>query len=128
MNESMNKIFQQAEDQPVSLVLRETWHTAESITEKGIYQKMKYREVERIGFYIRPLREWFWPSQEDQKRLKKMLAEGSWILGNDDYKPAIELNTTTDELDDESWVTLEEHKATPEEIKRIGLEGWERLT
>jgi len=123
----MNKLFNQAEDQPISLVLRETWHTAETVTEKGVYRKLKYRTVERIGFYIRPLREWFWPSEDDQKRLKKLLAEGSWILGNDDYKPAIELNSTQDEIDDDSYKTLEEHKATPEEITRIGLNGWENI-
>jgi hypothetical protein len=109
----------------ISLVLRETWYIAETITDKGIYQKLKYRKVERIGFYIRPLREWFWPSAEDQKRLKKLLAEGSWILGNKDYAPAIELNSTKDEIDDESWITLEEHKATPEELERIGKNGWQ---
>jgi hypothetical protein len=108
-------------------VLREEWHIAESIDGKGIYKKLKYRMIEQIGFYIRPAREWFFPCPECQKKLRKILAEARWILGNKEYKPDIELNNVKDELDDESWITLEEHKATLEEIKRIGKEGWEEI-
>lgn len=110
-----------------SPVLRETWHLAESITSKGIYQKLKYREVEQISFYLRPAREWFIPCQHCQQKLKQTLAEARWILGNKDYEPPIELNSVKDELDDDSWVTLEEHKATPDELKRIGEDGWIKL-
>lgn len=108
-------------------VLRETWHIAEEINDEGIYKKHKYRIVEQIGFYIRPLREWFIPCMECQKNLKKQMAEGNWILGNKDYEPDIELNNTEYEIDDGSWVTLEERKATKEEIERIGLGGWEEI-
>ena len=114
-------------EKDLSKVLRETWHIAETITDKGMYQKLKYRKVEQIGFYIRPAREWFFPCQECQKNLKKLLAEARWILGNKEYEPDIELNNVKNELDDESWITLEEHKATPAEIKRIGKDGWEEL-
>jgi len=107
--------------------LREEWHIAESIDDKGIYKKLKYRKVEQIGFYIRPLREWFFPCSECQKELKGMMSFGFWILGNKGYEPAIELNNTKDEIDDDSWQTLDERKATPEELKRIGLNGWEEL-
>jgi len=110
-----------------SPALRETWKMAETIDDKGIYKKMKFREIEQIGFYIRPMREWFFPCPDCQKRLKEQFAEARWILGNNEYKPDIELNNVKDELDDSSWVTLEEHKATPEEIKRIGKDGWEDL-
>ncbi len=110
-----------------SPALEETWHLAEEITSEGIYRKLKYREVEQISFYIRPAREWFIPCKECQQRLKKQLAEARWILGNDDYKPAIELNSIKDEIDDDSWLTIDEHKATQEEIKRIGIDGWERI-
>lgn len=124
----MSKLFQQKEDQEISQVLRETWHSAEEVTEKGIYRKLKFRKVERIGFYIRPLREWWFPCPKCQQDLKKMLANGNWILGNKEYEPAIELNSSTeDEIDEASWQTLEEHKATPEEVKRIGIGGWENI-
>jgi len=110
-----------------SPVLREKWKIAETIDDKGNYKKLKYRTVEQIGFYIRPLRQWFFPCKECQERLKKMMATGTWILGNKEYEPDIELNNTKDEIDDDSWITLEERKATPAEIKRIGLEGWENI-
>lgn len=109
-------------------VLRETWHTAETITSEGIYQKLKFREVEQITFYLRPAREWFIPCPHCQQKLKKTLADARWILGNHDYDPPIELNSVKDEVDDESWTTIEEHKATPEEIERVGIDGWERLS
>ena len=109
-------------------VLKETWHTAETITSEGIYQKLKFREVEQITFYLRPAREWFIPCPTCQKRLKITLAQARWILGNKEYDPPIELNSVKDELDDDSWVTLDEHKATPEEIKRIGIDGWKKLS
>ncbi len=108
-------------------VLREEWHIAESIDEKGIYKKLKYREIEQIGFYIRPAQEWFHPCVNCQKKLRQILGEARWILGNKSYEPPIELNNVKDEIDDASWETLEEHKATPEEIKRIGKEGWEKI-
>jgi hypothetical protein len=122
MNERMNE---QTKNTPV---LKETWHTAETITSEGIYQKLKFREVEQITFYLRPAREWFIPCPTCQKRLKITLAQARWILGNKEYDPPIELNSVKDELDDDSWVTLDEHKATPEEIKRIGIDGWEKLS
>lgn len=108
-------------------VLREKWHVAETIDDNGIYKKLKYRNIERIGFYIRPAREWFFACPECQKKLKKLLAEARWILGNKEYEPDIELNNVKDELDDNSWEILEEHKATPEQIKRIGKRGWEEI-
>ena len=108
-------------------LLREKWHISESIDEKGIYQKLKYRTVEYIGFYIRPLREWFFPCRQCQQKLKKMMANGTWILGNKDYEPMIELNNTKDDIDEDSWETLEERKATEEELERIGLEGWNTI-
>jgi hypothetical protein len=107
-----------------SPALREEWVLGEDIDDKGIYKKLKYRKVEQIGFYIRPLRDWFFPCPDCQKRLKQQMATGAWILGNQEYKPDIELNNTKDEIDDNSWITLEEHKATPAEIKRIGKDGW----
>jgi len=108
-------------------VLKETWHVAETIDENGIYKKLRFREVEQIGFYIRPLREWFFPCPACQQELKWLMKEGTWILGNKEYEPMIELNNTKDEVDDESWETLEEHKATEEELERIGKEGWEEI-
>lgn len=118
VNERMN------EKEPV---LRETIHYAEEINDEGIYRKLKYRKIEQIGFYIRPARVWFFPCVEDQKKLRKLLAEAHWILGNKDYEPQIELNNTHDEIDDNSWETLEEHNATKEEIDRIGIGGWEKI-
>jgi len=108
-----------------SSVLRESWHIGESIDDKGNYKKMKYRKIEQIGFYIRPLRDWFFPCKHCQEELKKMMVTGTWILGNKGYEPMIELNSTKDEIDDTSWITLEARKATKEEIERIGYDGWE---
>jgi len=108
-------------------VLRERWHIAESIDQHGNYEKLKYRKVEQISFFIRPLGEWFIPCSDCQKKLKKMMAEGRWILGNKDYEPMIELNNKRNEIDDDSWQKLEKRKATKEEIERIGLEGWEEV-
>lgn len=107
-------------------VLREEWFVGESISE-GTYKKLKYRTIEQIGFYIRPAQEWFYPCPDCQKRLRKILGEARWILGNKSYEPPIELNNVKDEIDDSSWITLEEHEATPEEIKRIGNDGWEDI-
>jgi hypothetical protein len=115
-NERMNEQF-----------LKEEWHFGEEIDSKGIYKKVKYRKVERIGFYIRPLREWFFPCKQCQEKLKKQMAEGNWVLGNKEYEPDIELNNTKMEIDEDSFVTLEERKATNEEIERIGLDGYEDL-
>lgn len=108
-------------------VLRERTFYAEEVTKGGIYKKHKAREVEQIGFYIRPARVWFYPCVEDQKKLKQLLAKATWILGNRKYEPDIELNNTNMEIDDVSWEVVEEHKATKEEIARIGLGGWENL-
>ncbi len=105
-------------------VLRETWYMGETIDNDGTYRKVKYRKIERLGFYIRAIREWYYPCEECQQELKKLLAEGKWILGNKDYEPAIELNTTEDEIDDDSWKDIEKHMATKEEIKRIGIGEW----
>jgi hypothetical protein len=120
----VNERMKEPEKSPV---LEETWHLAETIDEKGTYQKLKYREIEQISFYVRPAREWFIPCPECQKKLKKLLAEARWILGNKNYEPPVELNSVKDEIDDDSWTTLEEHKATPVELERIGKEGWERI-
>lgn len=107
--------------------LRVSIHFAEEITQNGEYHRLRYREIEQISFYIRPLGETFVPCSDCQKKLKKIMAEGKWILGNNQYEPAIELNNKRDEIDDNSWETIEKRKATPEEIKRIGLEGWENI-
>lgn len=107
--------------------LKEKWHIGEEIDDKGIYKKIKFRKVERIGFYIRPLREWFFPCEHCQVALKKQMAEGNWILGNREYYPDIELNNSTMEIDEDSFVTLEERKATQEELKRIGLDGYKEI-
>lgn len=108
-------------------VLKEEIHIAETIDEDRVYTKYKYRIIQRIGFYIRPLRVWYFPCKTCQEKLKTMMANGVWILGNDSYKPDIELNTTTDEVDEDYEETIEERKATPEEIERIGLGGWEEV-
>lgn len=107
--------------------LREEWHIAETIDDDGIYKKLKYRTVEQIGFWIRPAKKWCFPCPECQKKLKELLANAKWTLGNKDYEPAIELNNTTDEVDEDSWFTLEEHEATNEERKRIKIGGWEEI-
>ena len=107
--------------------LKTVYHTAETIDEKGQYTKYKYRKINRLSFYIRPLREWFIPCVSCQQKLKTMLATGSWILGNKQYLPAIELNTTTNDFDEEYEENIETRKATEEEIKRIGFDGWEEI-
>lgn len=117
----------EAELDSESPVLKESWYLAEGIDEKGIYSKNQYRKVEQISFFIRPLREWFFPCEECQRKLKGQLQNGTWILGNKDYEPMIELNTTKNEIDDDSWFVVETHKATAEELKRLGLEGWKDL-
>ncbi len=106
-------------------VLRETWFTAETIDKDGNYEKLKARKVEQLSFFIRPLGEWFIPCRDCQVKLKKMMQEGKWILGNKSYEPLVELNNQRDELDEDSWQTLEKRKATKEELERIGLEGYE---
>jgi len=108
-------------------VLNERWKLAESIDAKGMYQKLKYREINKISFYIRPLREHFAPCQACQQRLKEIMSNGTWILGNKSYEPLIELNSTRWEIDDNSWQVLDEHKATKEELERIGIEGYEHI-
>lgn len=108
-------------------VLEEEWRVAETIDSKGNYQKLRYRMIEQIAFYIRPMQEWFIPCAECQKKLKEQMAKARWILGNKTYEPAIELNNTKNEYDEDSVETIEERKATPAEIKRIGLDGWEEI-
>jgi hypothetical protein len=106
-------------------VLKEKWHTAETIRDDGTYEKLKWRSVQQLSFYIRPAKEWFVPCHDCQNKLRTLLADAEWILGNKNYEPAIEMNSVKDELDESSWETLEKHKATPEELKRIGKDGWE---
>ena len=36
----------------------------------------------------------------EEKKLKIQMQEGAWILGNKDYEPLIELNTTKNEIDE----------------------------
>jgi len=107
--------------------LREEYYLAETIDDKGIYKKYKYRKIERIRFVIRPLRESFIPCKACQEKLKAMMVNGKWILGNRDYAPAIELENSRFEVDDHYQETVEKHKATKEELERIGIEGWENI-
>lgn len=92
--------------------------TGEYVKDAGI-KRFSYR------FYLRFIKEHFWPCDQCEKRLeqaiRKRIDQGDLILGNKDYEPPIELSTTDDILDD-SWKELERRKATPEELKR--LEKW----
>ena len=106
-------------------VLKEAWHIADYIDEDGKYKKMKWRTVERIGFYIRPFQTWFWPCKEDQEKLKQLAMNSAWIFGNKDYEPQIELNRDFKEIDDDSWVTLEEREPTKEEKERLKDGKWD---
>lgn len=108
-------------------VLNQNIHFAEEVTDKQKYRKLRYRTIEQIGFYIRPARVWFFPCKQDQQKLKRILANATWILGNKEYEPPIELNNTKDEINDSSWETVEERKATKEEMDRIGIGGWHNI-
>jgi len=108
----------------ISPVLREEWHIAEYIDEEGKYNKTKWRTVERIGFYIGPIGEWFFPCKEDQEKIKKMVLESRWIFGNKDYEPQIELQRDFKETDDDSFQTLEKREPTIEESKRLDDRKW----
>jgi hypothetical protein len=108
-------------------VLEEKWHCAEYIDDDGVYQKVKWRTVERIGFYIRPLQLWFYPCRKCQAEIKKEFFESTWIFGNKDYEPMIEMNRDFDEIDDDSWITIESHPATKEEQKRFKDGKWHDL-
>ena len=99
-------------------VLKEEWFEAEGIDE-GIYTRSKYRQTETLGFYISPKGEWFHPCKHCQAKLKTLLIEGTWILGDKSIDPFIKLETKIDEIDDSSWVTVEKHVATKEEITRL---------
>lgn len=108
-------------------VLEEVWHYAEQIDDKGNYKLVKYRMIEQLSFYIRPAQEWFTPCIDCQKRLKKLLAEARWILGNKAYEPALELNNVKDEIDEQSFTDLKVRKATKEELDHIGMDGSEEI-
>jgi len=129
LKEQFKTVFEEeptTEKQPTP-ALNEKFFLAESIDEKGIYEKLEYREVEQISFYIRPAREWFFPCPDCQKKLKQTMANARWIFGNKDYEPAIELNNVKDELDEDYTHAIIHRKATKEELDRIGLEGWEKI-
>ena len=84
------------------------------------YTKSKGVEVDRIAFYIRFIGEWFTPCMECQRELKRKIAMSKeWTLGNKDYEPPVELKRSF-EIDDDSWEDLERHKATKDEIEKIG--------
>jgi hypothetical protein len=129
LKEQFKTVFEEdeeTEEQPTP-VLSERFFLAESITSESIYEKIEYREVEQIGFYIRPAREWFYPCPTCQKRLKQTLAQARWIFGNHDYEPAIEMSNVKNELDEDYTRTIEKHPATKNELERIGVDGWEKL-
>lgn len=107
-----------------SPVLRENWHEAEYIDEKGNYVKAKWRTIERIGFYIRPIQKWFFPCRDDQLEIKKLFLDSAWILGNKDYEPQIEMQRALKEIDDDSWQILEKRKPTDDEKKRMKEGKW----
>ena len=108
-----------------TIVLKETWHVADYIDEDGKYRKVKWRTVERIGFYIRPFQTWFYPCKEDQEKLKQIVMQSPWIFGNKDYEPQIELNRDFNEIDDDSWITTEERQPTKEEKERLKDGKWD---
>ena len=108
-------------------VLKEKWNHAEYIGDEDIYHRVKWRTVERIGFYIRPFQRWFFPCRKCQEELKNIVLNGTWIFGNKQYEPLIELNRDFKEIDDDSWVTLETHKATKAELKRLPDNEWNDL-
>lgn len=108
-------------------VLKEQWHHAEYIDDEGNYKRVKWRTVERLGFYIRPFQSWFFPCTECQANLKELALDSNWILGNKTYEPLVELNRDFKEIDDDSWVTFETHKATKAEEKRLPDNKWRDL-
>lgn len=108
-------------------VLREKWNHAEYIDDEDTYHRVKWRTVERIGFYIRPFQNWFFPCRHCQETLKEIVLNSPWIFGNKQYEPLIEMNRDFKEIDDDSWVTFEEHKATKAEQERLPDMKWNNL-
>ena len=113
-------------NEETTVALGEQWYVAEYVDEEGKYQKVKWRTIEVFKFYVRPFNANFVPCKKCQQELKNLVLSSPWIFGNKDYEPQVELNRRFNEIDDDSWITLEEHKATPEEKKRLGT-GWNYL-
>ncbi len=132
IDECLKEIGEYEEPEPSvikepSPALSEKYFEAESIDSNGFYEKLLYREIEQLSFYIRPAREWFIPCPTCQQKLKRQMANARWIFGNKDYEPAIELNNVKDELDEDYTHAILHRKATQAEIDRIGIDGWKKL-
>lgn len=97
-------------------ILSENWYIYEYINDENQYVKCIYRRVEAFRFYLRFLSEHFNPCPHCQKELKKLILKSSMILGNKSYEPPVEFRYSY-ETDDPSFITLDEHKATDEEIE-----------
>ena len=106
--------------------LDEKWFIWEGVDDEGNYVKLKYRKIEEYSFYLRFLGEWFTPCETCQRRIKKLLLESDdLILGNRSYKPPVEFRRRL-VTDDDSYETLEERPATPEDRRRLGKYGKKR--
>jgi len=106
--------------------LTEKWYVWEYVDDTGRYVKVKYRQVEEFSFWLRFIRRWFTPCPECQRRLKQLLLEADdMILGNKEYEPPVEFRRRL-VTDDDSYETLEERPATPEDRRRLGKYGKKR--
>ena len=104
----------------MSDIIQEKEFITEYIDDEGNYLKVKGREIEQIGFFLRFIHEHFIPCKECQKKLLHMVHNAkTWTLGNKDYEPLVELWKEF-EIDDKAFIELEKHKATKEELEKYG--------
>lgn len=93
--------------------------TGEYVKEAGV-KRFSYR------FYLRFIKEHFWPCGQCEKQLEQAIRskidQGALILGNKDYEPPIELSTTDDIVDD-LWKEIERRKPTEKELET--LDKWD---
>ena len=101
-------------------VLMERKLLFEYVDEDGEYIQSSGREVEQLGFYIRTMHVQFVPCECCQRAIVKEIQKSkSWNIGNKDTEPPVELWRKF-EIDDSAWEIIERHKATKEELARLG--------
>jgi len=111
-----------SEESKANSNLDEQWFILEHVNEEGKYIKAKYREIEEFSFFLRFIGSWFIPCKECQEKIKELVRNKDMILGNKSYEPPVEFQHRF-VIDDFSWVTLEERKATKKDEKELGKYG-----
>src|SRR4030042_512568 len=95
---------------------------------KLFYTKSKSEYLTYLGFWLRFCSRHWRPCQECQKELMKTIADAdSWVFGNKDSEPQIELYKHTNEINDNAWEEVERREISEAEAKRLHQGGvyWE---